>query len=106
MCIDGNTLPSNAEWALASGCAPVLLSRWTYYMTDVAEPWVHYIPLDFDLELPHLAETIYEACTLKGEEIAYNAQEHARIVLSQEFLKQYTVRQFEEAYERHFSHSS
>jgi len=98
--IDGNGLASGASWLLATGSVPVLIARWAPFWLESAEPWVHYAPVNPDLNdlevvLEHLANDQQLA---RG--IAAAARRLAGEVLSSEGLYRITRANLIKAMER------
>ena len=87
--VDGNVIASNHMWGFASGAVPFLLSRGTCWFSPLIIPYVHYIPVNFDLS--NLIEQI--EYINNNEEIAINivknSLEFVKIYFSSEFQKEY-----------------
>lgn len=49
--IDGNCIASNHMWVFGSGAVPVMITHHDndYWFRAYIEPWVHYVPVSYDL---------------------------------------------------------
>jgi len=99
--IDGNSSASNATWIFASGCAPVFVSIHEFWFRDLLVPWVHYIPVQWDLsDLCEKVQWIWDNDD-KVRQIAENAFEFSRTVLSCENQREYIKSEIDRLIEDH-----
>lgn len=47
--VDGNCIASNHMYGFASGCVPFLISKSKCWFSHLIKPYIHYIPIDYDL---------------------------------------------------------
>lgn len=87
--IDGNSSASNATWIFASGSVPVFVSVHEFWFRDRLVPWVHYVPVEWDLSnLESTLQWIWDHDN-EARQIAQNALELSRTVLSCEHQREY-----------------
>ena len=87
--VDGNVIASNHMWGFASGAVPFLISNAECWFMPYITPFVHYIPIKYDLsDLKEKIEWIINN-DREAEEIAKNAVNIARKIFSSEFQKNY-----------------
>jgi hypothetical protein len=96
--VDGNGIASSAQWVFATGCVPLFVSHPRSYcwLNDVLIPWVHYIPISYDLSDLH---TILQWLVDHDEEahnVAQNALDFARKCLTPGFQIDYIGRRMQE----------
>ena len=97
--IDGNCIASAHQWVFASGSVPIMITHPgnDWWFRKYLKPMVHYVPINYDLS--DLKEKI-EWLVLnddKAKEIADNAMEFARTVLSSEFQHGYLLKNIRRA---------
>ena len=92
--IDGHSIASACELCFASGCTPINIGTWKYLLLYYAEPWVHYVPISYDLS--DLEENMDKAKS-QGEKIARAAYKLARQILTPTFLYKQTAFNVEQA---------
>ena len=87
--IDGNVIASSHMWAFASGAVPLLVSNATSWFSKFLLPFVHYIPIQYDLS--DLQEKILWVINhdKEAENIAKNALEFARTYFNADFQRHY-----------------
>jgi len=87
--VDGNVIASNHMWGFASGAVPFLISNATCWFIPYIIPFVHYIPIKYDLsDLKEKIEWVINNDS-EAEQIAKNAVEISRKIFSSEFQKNY-----------------
>jgi len=97
--IDGNCIASAHQWVFASGSVPVMITHPEndWWFRKYLKPMVHYVPIQYDLsDLREKIEWLI-ANDDKAKEIAANAMEFARTVLSAEFQHGYLFREVRRA---------
>jgi len=89
--VDGNCIASNHMYAFASGCIPFLISNAKCWFNDLIIPYVHYIPIEYDLS--NLIEKIewVKENDEEAEKIANNAYYFAMNFFSSEYQKKYIM---------------
>jgi len=87
--VDGNVIASNHMYAFATGCIPFMISNGKCWFTKYCIPYVHYIPIKYDLS--DLIEKIewVENNDEQAKIIAQNARDFSNIYFSTEFQKKY-----------------
>lgn len=87
--VDGNTISSNYMYGFASGCVPFLITRCVSWFSHLIVPYIHYIPVNYDLS--NLIEQIewVKNNDDKAKIIAENALKFAQIYFSSEYQKKY-----------------
>ena len=87
--VDGNVIASNHMWGFATGCIPFIISNANCWFTDLIIPYVHYIPIKYDLS------DLFEAIQFvlnndsKAEQIAQNALLFSKTYFSAEYQHKY-----------------
>lgn len=97
--IDGNCIASAQQWVFASGSVPVMITHPDndWWFRKYLKPMVHYVPIQYDLsDLKEKIEWLVMNDD-KAKEIATNAMEFARTVLSAEFQHGYLFREIQRA---------
>lgn len=89
--IDGNCIASNHMWGFATGCIPFLISNAKCWFSEFIIPYVHYIPINYDLS--NLFEQI--DWVRNNDELAYKISENAL-----NFSKTYFSAEFQQNYIR------
>lgn len=89
--VDGNVIASNHMWGFASGCVPFLISNATCWFSSLIKPYVHYIPVNYDLS--NLIEQIeyIKNNDAVAEQIAKNALQFSKEYFSSEYQKKYLL---------------
>lgn len=88
--VDGNCIASNHMYAFSTGCVPFLISNnCIFWFSHLIEPYIHYIPVNYDLS--NLLEQIewVRVNDAKAEIIANNALKFAQAYFSSEYQKNY-----------------
>ena len=80
--VDGNVIASNHMYGFGSGAVPFLISNGICWFTHLIKPFVHYVPIKYDLS--DLVEKIEWVHTNDGEArtIASNALDFSRTCFS------------------------
>lgn len=87
--VDGNVIASNHMYGFASGSIPFMISKAKCWFTDLLIPFVHYIPIKYDLrDLIEKIKWVNENDEL-AEKIAKNAYEFSTKYFSSEYQKRY-----------------
>jgi len=87
--VDGNVIASNHMWGFASGAVPFLISNADCWFMPYITPFVHYIPIKYDLsDLKEKIEWVINNDN-EAEEISKNAVNIAKKIFSSEFQKNY-----------------
>lgn len=96
--VDGNVIASNHMWGFASGCVPFLISNAKCWFIPFIQPYVHYIPINYDLSnLIEQIEFIQNNDAI-AEQIAKNALAFSREYFSSEGQKKYLLEKLKEFY--------
>jgi hypothetical protein len=93
--IDGNCIASAHQWVFASGSVPVMVTHPgnNYWLLKYLKPMVHYVPISYDLsDLNEKLEWLVNN-DAEAKQIAVNAMELARTVLSSEFQQGYLLKE-------------
>jgi hypothetical protein len=87
--VDGNGISSSHMYGFASGAVPFLISNSICWFSHLITPYVHYIPVNYDLS--NLIEQIEWVNNNddKAKQIADNAYQFAETHFSSEYQKQY-----------------
>ena len=87
--VDGACIASNHMYGFATGAIPFLLSNANCWFSHLILPYVHYIPVNYDLS--NLIEQIewVKNNDDKAKIIANNASQFAKIYFSSEYQKKY-----------------
>jgi len=87
--VDGNVIASNHMYAFATGCVPFLLSNSICWFSHLIIPYVHYIPVEYDLS--NLLEQIewVKNNDDKAKIIADNALNFAEKYFSSDYQQKY-----------------
>jgi hypothetical protein len=94
--VDGNVIASNHMYGFASGSVPFIISKAKCWFTDFIIPFVHYIPIKYDLsDLIEKIEWVNENDEL-AKKIAENAYEFSRTHFSPEYQKRYIKNQIQQ----------
>lgn len=92
--IDGNVIASSHMWAFASGAVPMMVSNAKCWFSSYLIPFVHYIPIKYDLsDLQEKITWVIEHDE-QAEQIAQNAFDFAKTVFSSEFQRKYIKEHF------------
>ena len=97
--IDGNCIASAHQWVFASGSVPIMITHPDndWWFRKYLKPMVHYVHVNYDLsDLREKIEWLV-ANDDKAKEIANNALEFARTVLSSEFQHGYLLKEIKRA---------
>ena len=87
--VDGNIIASNHMWGFATGAVPFVISNAYCWFSEFAEPYVHYIPIKYDLsDLTEKIEWVKNNDE-EAKKIASASLEFTRNIFSSEFQKQY-----------------
>jgi hypothetical protein len=91
--IDGNCIASAHQWVFASGSVPVMVTHPgnNYWLLKYLKPMVHYVPVNYDLSDLHQKLEWLVQNDAEAKQIAINAMEIARTVLSAEFQQEYLL---------------
>jgi len=87
--VDGNVIASNHMWGFASGCVPFLISNGKCWFSSFIIPYIHYVPVNYDLS--NLIEQIefIKNNDDKAKQIAENSIEFVKTYFSSSFQKEY-----------------
>ena len=87
--VDENVIASNHMWGFASGCVPFLISSGKCWFSSFIIPYIHYIPVNYDLS--NLIEQIefVKNNDDKAKQIAENSLEFVKTYFSSSFQKEY-----------------
>ena len=89
--VDGNVIASNHMWGFASGCVPFLISNGKCWFSWFIKPYVHYIPINYDLSnLIEQIEYIKNNDEI-AEKIASNALQFSKEYFSSDYQKKYLL---------------
>lgn len=92
--IDGNCIASNHCWGFAVGSVPFLISNANCWFMEYIQPFIHYIPIKYDLtDLDYWIEWVNENDE-KAQEIAKNAKYIADICFTNNFQKDHLLAKF------------
>lgn len=97
--VDGNCIASAHQWVFASGSVPIMVTHPDndWWCRTYLKPMVHYVPVKYDLsDVKEKIEWLI-ANDDKAKEIATNAVEFARTVLSSEFQHGYLFKEIRRA---------
>jgi hypothetical protein len=97
--IDGNCIASAHQWVFASGSVPIMVTHPDneYWFKKFLKPGFHYMPIKYDLsDLKEKIEWLVNNDD-KAKQIAENAMEFARTILSSEFQHGYLIKQIRRA---------
>jgi hypothetical protein len=97
--VDGNVIASNHMWGFATGCVPFLISRGKCWFSSFIIPYVHYIPINYDLS--NLIEQIefVKNNDDKAKQIAENSLEFVKTYFSSDFQKEYLKKSINKFFE-------
>ena len=97
--VDGNVIASNHMWGFASGCVPFLISNGKCWFSSFIIPYVHYIPVNYDLS--NLIEQIEFVTNNddKAKQIAENSLEFVKTYFSSDFQKEYLKKSINKFFE-------
>ena len=89
--VDGNCIASNHMWGFASGGIPFLISNGRCWFSHLIEPYVHYMPVKYDL-----SNLIEQVEFIKNNDhfasiIAKNASMFSKEYFSSSFQKKYLL---------------
>lgn len=90
--VDGNCIASNHMWGFAAGCVPFVISRARCWFQDFIEPFVHYIPIAYDLSNLEEMITWVREHDDEARDIAQRALALSTEIFSSTFQKQYLMR--------------
>ena len=89
--VDGNVIASNHMWGFATGCVPFLISNGTCWFNHLIEPYIHYIPVNYDLSnLIEQIEYIAKNDNI-AKSIASAAFQFSKEFFSSEYQKKYLI---------------
>lgn len=92
--LDGNGIASSAQWVFATGCVPIIVSHpdTHSWLSDVLTPWVHYVPIAYDLS--DLSQTLQWLVDTEdaARQIADAALVAGRTILSPAAQQAYLIR--------------
>jgi hypothetical protein len=93
--IDGKCIASNHMWGFATGCVPFVISNANCWFLKFAKPFVHYIPIRYDLE--DLLEKIDWVRTHDAEakQIAQQALQFSKDHFNPEFQRHYLIEEMD-----------
>ncbi len=97
--VDGNCIASAHQWVFASGSVPLMVTHPEndWWFRPYVKPMVHYVPIAYDLsDVKEKIEWLV-ANDDKAKQIAQNAMEFARTVLSPEFQRGYLLKEITRA---------
>lgn len=97
--VDGNCIASAHQWVFASGSVPIMITHPDndWWFRKYLKPMVHYVPVNHDLsDLKEKIEWLI-ANDDKAKEIAENALEFAKTVLSADFQHEYLLAEIKRA---------
>ena len=87
--VDGNVIASSHMWGFASGCVPFMISNGIHWFSSFIKPYIHYIPVEYDLSnLIHQIEYVRSNDDV-AENISKNAVEFSKTFFSSDFQKEY-----------------
>lgn len=97
--VDGNCIASAHQWVFASGSVPIMITHPDndWWFRKFLKPMVHYVPVNYDLSDAREKIEWLVANDDKAKEIANNALEFARTVLSSEFQHGYLLKEIKRA---------
>lgn len=87
--VDGNVIASNQMYAFASGSVPFLITNAKCWFSHLIRPFVHYIPIKYDLSDLEDHIRFVEEHKEEAEAIATNAVELSRTIFSPEYQREY-----------------
>ena len=87
--IDGAVIASNHMWAFATGCVVVMISNSKCWFSDLVKPWIHYVPISYDLSDLEENLTWIKEHDLEAELIANNALKFAGEYFSVDYQREY-----------------
>ena len=93
--IDGNCIASNNMYGFSTGCIPFLITNSICWFSKLLVPYVHYIPIKYDLN--NLIENIewVKNNDDKAKIIADNALKFSEIYFSSDYQKKYIKEKIE-----------
>ena len=93
--VDGDSTPSNYMWAFSTGCVPIIISNVTHWFYLYLQPYVHYVPVNYDLS--NLIEIInwIRNNDIYAQQIAKNALFLSKQIFDPEFQKNYVKNSIE-----------
>lgn len=87
--IDGNVIASSHMWSFASGAVPLLISNSRCWFQDFLVPYVHYIPITYDLsDLQEKIHWVFDN-DWEARQIAEKAMDFARYYFSPYIQREY-----------------
>ena len=82
-------IASSHMWGFASGCVPFMISNGIHWFSSFIKPYIHYIPVEYDLSnLIHQIEYVRSNDDV-AENISKNAVEFSKTFFSSDFQKEY-----------------
>jgi hypothetical protein len=94
--VDGNVIASNHMYGFASGSVPMFISKAKCWFTNLLIPYVHYIPIQYDLsDLIEKIKWVNENDEL-AKKIAENAYKFSEKYFSPEYQKEYIKNRIQE----------
>jgi spore maturation protein CgeB len=93
--LDGNCIASSHQWVFASGSVPIMVTHPdnNYWFKKYLKPGVHYVSVKYDLsDLREKIEWLVNN-DAEAKQIANNAMEFAKTVLSSEFQHGHLVKE-------------
>lgn len=93
--VDGNCISSNYMWGFATMCVPVMITNAKCWFSQYIIPYVHYIPIKYDLsDLFEKLDWIKNNDNI-ARRIAENARDFSRIFFSADFQQNYVKNQLD-----------
>jgi len=87
--VDGNVIASNHMYSFSSGCIPFLISNANSWFSNLIKPYVHYIPVQYDLsDLMEQIEWVKNNDN-EAKRISENALLFAETYFSSDYQKKY-----------------
>jgi glycosyl transferase family 25 len=87
--VDGNVIASNHMYGFGSGCVPFLISNGICWFSHLLEPFVHYVPVKYDLsDLVEKLEWVKNNDG-KAEVVANNALAFSRLYFSAAYQRKH-----------------
>jgi len=94
--VDGNVIASNHMYGFGSGGVPFLLSNGTCWFSHLIEPFVHYVPVQYDLsDLVEKIEWVRNNDDA-ARTVATNALAFSRTYFSREYQRKHIVENLSE----------
>jgi beta-1,4-mannosyl-glycoprotein beta-1,4-N-acetylglucosaminyltransferase len=100
--VDGACISSNYMWGFATGCIPFLISNAKCWFNEFIQPYVHYIPIEYDLSNLYTQINWVRNNDKLAEIIANNARKFAELYFSSEFQQNYIKENINKIYISYF----